>query len=260
MVRVLVVDDEPDIVLFLQVNLELNGHEVITAADGEQAMQAVERERPDAMILDVMMPHLDGWGVLGRLKAHADAAIRTIPVVMLTALDTDHDQARGGIEGAVLYLTKPLAPDDLLIALDSVLAGPPEPEQRKSAQQKGLASLARIERSTAGGDAPSGPRLRLSRLEHTRAAAPAAEVGAAAEVRTVQGELTSKQRELLEALVVAPSVSAAATELGMSRSNVYASLRRVGRKLGISDVTELLKLLRAGGLDPALANAAESDR
>jgi DNA-binding response OmpR family regulator len=211
------------------------------------------------MILDVMMPHLDGWGVLGRLKAHADVAIRTIPVVMLTALDTDHDQARGGIEGAVLYLTKPLAPDDLVTALDSVLAGPPEPEQRKTAQQKGLASLARIERSTAGGDAPSGPRLRLSRLEHTRAAAPAAEVDAAAEVPTVQGELTSKQRELLETLVVAPSVSAAAAELGMSRSNVYASLRRVGRKLGISDVSELLKLLRAGGLDPALASAAESD-
>jgi DNA-binding response OmpR family regulator len=259
MARVLVVDDEPDIVLFTQVNLELNGHEVITAADGEQAMEAVERDRPDAMILDVMMPHLDGWGVLGRLKAHPDVAIRTIPVVMLTALDTDHDHARGGIEGAVLYLTKPLSPDELVDALDSVLAGPPEPEQRKSAQQKGLASLARIERNAAGGDAPSGPRLRLSRLEHTRAATPNAEVGAATEMPTVQGELTTKQRELLETLVAAPSVSAAASELGMSRSNVYASLRRVGRKLGISDVSELLKLLRSGGLDPALSSAAEPD-
>ena len=98
---------------------------------------------------------------------------------MLTALDTDHDQARGGIEGAVRYLTKPLAPDDLVDALDEVLAGPPEPEQRKAAQQKGLASLARIERNAAGGDAPSGPQPRLSRLEHTRTAAPAAEVVAA---------------------------------------------------------------------------------
>ena len=259
MARVLVVDDEPDIVLFTQVNLELNGHEVITAADGEQAMAAVEAERPDAMILDVMMPHLDGWGVLERLKAHDDAAIRTIPVVMLTALGTDHDQARGGIEGAVRYLTKPLTPDDLVAALESVLAGPPEPEQRKSAQQKGLVSLARIERKDAGGDAPSGPRMRLSRLEHTRSATPAAEVSPPADAPTVHGELTTKQRELLETLAASPSVSAAAAELGMSRSNVYASLRRVGRKLGISDLSELLKLLRSGGLDPALSSTAEPD-
>jgi DNA-binding response OmpR family regulator len=124
MARVLVVDDEPDIVLFAQVNLELHGHEVRTAPDGEAALEAVEAEKPDALILDVMMPHLDGWGVIERLKAHADPDIRTIPVVMLTALDTDQDQARGGIEGAVRYLTKPLAPDDLVRALEDVLARP----------------------------------------------------------------------------------------------------------------------------------------
>jgi DNA-binding response OmpR family regulator len=253
MARVLVVDDEPDIVMFAQVNLELSGHEVHTAADGEQALAAVEAEHPDAMILDVMMPKLDGWGVLKRLKAHDDPEIRTIPVVMLTALDTDHDQARGGIEGAVRYLTKPLAPEDLVAALAEVLAGSPEPEQRKAAQQKGLASLARIDRTAAGGDAPpSGPRPRLSRLEHARSSMPAAEVSPTSDIPTVEGELTAKQRELLTALVSAPSVSAAATALGMSRSNVYASLRRVGRKVGIADVSELLRLLRDGSLDRAL--------
>ena len=161
---------------------------------------------------------------------------------MLTALGTDHDQARGGIEGAVRYLTKPIAPGDLVNALNEVLAGPPEPEQRKSAQQKGLTSLARIERNAAGGDAPSGPQPRLSRLEHARTPAPVADVVPAAEAAALVGELTPKQRELLEALIAAPSVSAAATELGMSRSNVYASLRRVGRKVGVSDVSELLRL------------------
>ena len=231
MARVLVVDDEPDIVLFVQVNLELNGHEVRTAADGEQALAAVEAERPDAMLLDVMMPNLDGWGVLERLKAHGDPEIRTIPVVMLTALDTDHDQARGGIEGAVRYLTKPFAPDDLVAAVDEVLAGPPEPEQRKAAQQRGLASLARIERNAAGGDAPSGPRLRLSRLEHT----PAAPLSrAAAPADRAAGRRGRAHHEAARAprprCASAPSVSAAATELGMSRSNVYASLRRVGRE------------------------------
>jgi DNA-binding response OmpR family regulator len=252
MATVLVVDDEPDIVLFAQVNLELHGHTVRTAPDGEAALEAIEAARPDALVLDVMMPHLDGWGVLERLKAHDDPEIRTIPVVMLTALDTDHDQARGGIEGAVRYLTKPLAPDDLVQALEEVLAGPPEPEQRKSAQQKGLASLARIERNAAGGDAPEGPQPRLSRLEHARSSAPPAEVVPTVDTSAVEGELTPKQRELLTALIAAPSVSAAASDLGMSRSNVYASLRRVGRKLGVSDVSELLRLLRDGSLDRAL--------
>jgi DNA-binding response OmpR family regulator len=248
---VLVVDDEPDIVLFVQVNLELHGYEVRTATDGEEALAAVEAERPDALVLDVMMPRLDGWGVLEQLKAHDDVEVRTIPVVMLTALDTDQDQARGGIEGAVRYLTKPLAPDELVDAVADVLGGPPEPEQRKAAQQKGLASIARIERNAAGGDAPTGPRPRFSRLEHARSAAPAPEAPAA-ETQTVDGELTDKQRELLRALLDASSVSAAAEALGMSRSNVYASLRRIGRKLGVADVSELLRLLRDGSLARAL--------
>ena len=251
MAKVLVVDDEPDIVLFLQVNLELSGHEVCIAADGRAALEAVVSERPDVVVLDVMMPHLDGWAVLEGLKTHADPSIRTIPVVMLTALDTDQDQARGGIEGAVRYLTKPLAPDDLLDAIESVLGGPPEPEQRKAAQQQGLTSLARIQRNAAGGAAPSGSPSRLSRLERPRGARPP---DAAPEVSSqpIQGELTAKQRELLTALQVAPSVSAAAATLGMSRSNVYASLRRIGRKLGITDVSELIRRLRKGDLAATL--------
>jgi DNA-binding NarL/FixJ family response regulator len=68
----------------------------------------------------------------------------------------------------------------------------------------------------------------------------------------LDGDLTAKQRALLEALVVAPSVSAAAASLSMSRSNVYASLRRVGRKIGVNDVSEVLRLLRAGRLTPVL--------
>jgi DNA-binding NarL/FixJ family response regulator len=70
----------------------------------------------------------------------------------------------------------------------------------------------------------------------------------------VSAELTSKQRELLQALVDAPSVSAAATALGVSRSNVYASLRRVGRKVGVGDVSELLRTLRGGGLASLLSS------
>jgi len=252
MANVLIVDDEPDIVLFVQVNLEMSGHQVRTAADGVAALAAVQDERPDVVILDVMMPHLDGWGVLDRLKADPDVAVRTIPVLMLTALGTDQDQARGGIEGAVRYLTKPISPDDLMAAVDDVLGGPPEPEQRKAAQQRGLTSLARMERNAAGGAAPAaGTQPRLSRLEHPRAASTPASTSRDVPP-VIDGELTAKQRELLEALLTASSVSAAALELGMSRSNIYASLRRIGRKLGVADVSDLLHLLRNGDLAAVL--------
>jgi CheY-like chemotaxis protein len=254
MAKVLVVDDEPDIVLFAQVSLERHGHEVCTAADGVAALAAVHDDHPDAIILDVMMPDLDGWSVLEVLKRDADEAVRTIPVLMLTALDTDHDRARGGIEGAVRHLTKPVTPDDLLQALDDVLNGPPEPEQRRAAQHQGLAGLARIERHAAGGAPPLGGGPRLSRLEHPPPPRSSPAPVATHAQAPVSAELTSKQRELLQALVDAPSVSAAATALGVSRSNVYASLRRVGRKVGVGDVSELLRTLRGGGLASLLSS------
>lgn len=257
MASVLVVDDEPDIVLFLQVNLEQQGHSVRSAADGVAALAAIEVERPDAVILDVRMPELDGWSVLTHLKCHADEAIRTVPVLMLTALGTDQDRARGGIEGAVRYLTKPIAPDDLIAALDDVLSGPPEPEQRKAAQQRGLVGLARLERTAAGGEEPGtvGPRLsRLERAPDGRSRSAGSAFLAPSDDVTSRADLTAKQIELLQALVGAPSVSSAASSLGMSRSNVYASLRRVGRKIGITDVSDLLRALRRGDLSTLLGS------
>ena len=248
MATVLIVDDEPDILLFVRINLEMAGHEVLTAADGEEALVAVHEHHPDAVVLDVMMPNLDGWAVLERLKADADDLIRTIPVVMLTALGTDQDQVRGGIEGAVEYLPKPVAPDALIDAVEDAIAGDPEPVKRKAAQQRALERLARMEGGTS--TVAAGPRPRLGRLERprTQLAAPDAHLDVPASL----AELTDKQRDLLRALEAAPSVSDAAEALGMSRSNIYASLRRVGRKLGISDVSELLRRLRAGELAAVL--------
>lgn len=250
MATVLIVDDEPDIVLFVRVNMEMDGHRVLTAGDGEAALVAVAEHHPDVVILDVMMPKLDGWAVLERLKADDDLLVRTIPVVMLTALGTDEDQARGGIEGAVRYLAKPVTPDALLEAVQDVLDGDPEPVQRKAAQQRALERLARMQRGASGAPiSSSDPRPRLGRLERApSAAAPVTPPRAAAAVADL-GSLTTKQRSLLGTLRRTPSVSAAAEELAMSRSNIYASLRRIGRKLGIDDVSDLLHRLRGGELD-----------
>jgi CheY-like chemotaxis protein len=129
--RVLVVDDEPDVLLLCRVNLEFEGYEVMEAADGVEAMSRVRERRPDVILLDVMMPRMDGWQVLTELKA--DDQLADIPVVMLTAKVQDQDQIRGWSSGASEYITKPFSPLSLSQVLDDVLAdGPDEEERRRS--------------------------------------------------------------------------------------------------------------------------------
>jgi hypothetical protein len=121
-----------------------------------------------------------------------------------------------------------------------------------AAQRRKLVTLARLERQAAGQDPPPDPQVRLSNLEHPRPRVARAAVATADPMVSFHVELTTKQSELLGALLAAPSVSAAAASLGMSRSNVYAGLRRIGRNAGVTDVSELLRLLRAGRLAPAM--------
>jgi twitching motility two-component system response regulator PilH len=244
MATVLVVEDEPDLRLFAQINLERAEHRVLTAADGHEGLAIAEREVPDVVLLDVVMPGLDGWEVLRRIKASPDAAVRTVPVVMMTALGGDRDQVQGGVEGAIRYLVKPVPPGDLLDAVRDVVDGAAEPVRRRKVQTESLERLARIEAGGVGAD--GGPRPRLTRLERHRPRQDAAPPAAPAEPPAPQ--LTVRQYELLRVLRDAPSVTAAAATLSMSRSNIYASLRRIGRKLGTADVTELLRMLRSGEL------------
>ena len=174
MATVLVVDDEADIVLLGRLNLEMDGYHVVTAGDGIEALALVESERPDVVVLDLMMPGLDGWGVLERLKTHPDEDVRTIPVLLLTALSGPMDRVRGGIEGAVRYLVKPFDPDDLRRAVSEALEGEPEPVQRRRAQALALESLARLEGNRPAESTPdSTPRPHLTRLEHRRSGASA---------------------------------------------------------------------------------------
>jgi DNA-binding response OmpR family regulator len=115
--RVLIVDDEPDILLMLRVNLEAEGYETSLAGDGETALRRIDEERPDAVLLDVMMPVMDGWGVLARL-ASADPRPR---ILVLSAKSGDRDLARAYELGADQYVTKPFDPDDLIATLEELL-------------------------------------------------------------------------------------------------------------------------------------------
>jgi DNA-binding response OmpR family regulator len=247
MSMVLAVDDDADVLQLIRTVLELEGHTVLTATDGASALDRVREEHPDVVVLDVMMPGLDGFGVLAELKGDEDPGVSTIPVVMLTALADDQDRVRGGIEGALHYLTKPFVVDELVDAVADTLGGQPEPERRRRVQRDALERLAQLEKGDVGSDGPLAVRPRLTRLE--RAPSPTDAVVPGRSLRQRVAALSPKQRELLTQLRTSRSVSDAAGELGVSRSNVYASLHRIARKLGSESVEDLLALVRSGELD-----------
>lgn len=110
--RVLVADDEHDIADLLALNLEMHGFDVQTVYDGEAARDAVIRTLPDLIVLDLMMPKMDGLEVVTALKAHRRTS--EIPIVMLTAKASDSDVWAGWQAGADYYMTKPFDFDELL--------------------------------------------------------------------------------------------------------------------------------------------------
>ena len=110
--KILAVDDERHIVRLVEVNLQRAGYEVVTAYDGREALEKVKSENPDLVVLDVMMPYMDGFEVLKNLKS--DPATAEIPVIMLTAKAQDADVFRGWQSGVDCYLTKPFNPMELL--------------------------------------------------------------------------------------------------------------------------------------------------
>jgi DNA-binding response OmpR family regulator len=111
MAKVLVIDDEAPIRLLCRVNLEAEGMEVSEAEDGARGLELAREERPDVILLDVMMPGLDGWEVLQRLLD--DDRTKEIPIVFLTARAELRDRARGLELGGVDYVTKPFNPVEL---------------------------------------------------------------------------------------------------------------------------------------------------
>ena len=116
---ILVVDDDPVIQKLLAVNFEMEGYRVFTAGDGEEALACVGAEHPDVIVLDVMMPKIDGIEVVRRMKA--DPATAPVPVLLLSARAQAKDVAEGLDAGADGYMTKPFDPVDLLERVASLL-------------------------------------------------------------------------------------------------------------------------------------------
>ncbi|MCA9887469.1 MAG: response regulator transcription factor [Anaerolineae bacterium] len=114
--RVLVVDDEPRMIGFIRMNLELEGHQVIEAHNGIEALDAIRTQLPDVVLLDVMMPELDGFETLRMLREFS-----TVPVIMLTAKGDENDKVYGLELGADDYVTKPFGPRELSSRIKAVL-------------------------------------------------------------------------------------------------------------------------------------------
>ena len=117
--KVLVVDDEIYIVHILDFSLGMEGYEVLTALDGEQALEKAKAEHPDLIVLDIMMPKLDGYETCKHLKA--DPETRNIPVILLSAKGRNIDQKVGFEVGADDYITKPFSPRKLVERINTIL-------------------------------------------------------------------------------------------------------------------------------------------
>ena len=119
--RILIVEDDPDALLMLRVNLEMVGFETSLAADGGTATRRAAAERPDVVLLDLMLPVLDGWAVLAELGSAPDAP----PVVVCSARAMPRDRRRAHEMGAAAFVAKPFNVDDLIESLRTVLTAAP---------------------------------------------------------------------------------------------------------------------------------------
>ncbi|HWE94952.1 MAG TPA: response regulator transcription factor [Tepidisphaeraceae bacterium] len=124
---ILVIDDEKDLIDLVRYNLEKEGYDVIAASDGQAGLDVATRHRPDLVVLDLMMPGIDGLQICQRLRA--DQKVGRIPVIMLTAKATEADRIVGLELGADDYITKPFSPREVVARVKAVL-------RRASAQQE----------------------------------------------------------------------------------------------------------------------------
>ncbi|HET9343221.1 MAG TPA: response regulator [Candidatus Eremiobacteraceae bacterium] len=118
--RVVIADDDPDIRRLVEMTVTNAGCDVTVASDGEEALECVRESKPDLVILDVLMPRMDGWEVARALKS--DPATAEVPVMFLTSRGQEHDVLEGFDSGAVDYMVKPFSPRELQVRVRAVLA------------------------------------------------------------------------------------------------------------------------------------------
>lgn len=134
-ITILIVEDEADILNLLKYNFQSEGYEALTAKDGEQALEIVERQKPDVLLLDIMLPGMDGIEVCKTLKAKSET--RDIPVVMLTAKGEEEDRISGFELGIDDYVVKPFSPRELILRVGAVLRRSKNPPKHDDVWEHG---------------------------------------------------------------------------------------------------------------------------
>ncbi len=144
MIRILVVDDDPLVTRLVKINLEMNDYRVEEAWDGDVALKALKKDPPDLLILDLMMPRVDGWDILKAVRN--DPQLKNLPIIILTAKVHDEDLIRGWEMGADDYITKPFNPIRLSDHVRAVLDTTPDErlERRKTELAKLIPSMKRM--------------------------------------------------------------------------------------------------------------------
>ena len=144
--KILVVDDDPTMVKLINVNLKLNNYAVMEAVSGEQALEIVSKDPLDLVVLDIMMPGVDGWEVLRRIRS--DTGTEELPVILVTAKTQDSDVIRGWELGADEYVIKPFNPLLLVEVIKMVLDRSYEERlERRKKQKEKLEVLRSLSRS-----------------------------------------------------------------------------------------------------------------
>lgn len=119
MKKILIADDRYEVVELVKATLEGEDYQVIDASDGREALEKIKREKPDLVLLDIIMPKMDGFEVLSEVKK--DPRTKDIPIIMLTAKGQKVDKEKGKRLGALDYIVKPFSPSRLLIKIEEVL-------------------------------------------------------------------------------------------------------------------------------------------
>jgi CheY-like chemotaxis protein len=118
---VLIADDEPNVVELIKISLQEEGYNTKVAVDGEEALAKAKEIKPDLLLLDVMMPKIDGYTVLKTLKSDPDLFIQKIPVIIISARKMEEDKRKGLDLGAVNYITKPFKVKELLSEIARII-------------------------------------------------------------------------------------------------------------------------------------------
>lgn len=118
--KILVVDDEPHLLLLMEARLKASGYEVLTATDGQTALEMAKKQNPDLMILDLMLPKMDGYKVCALLKK--DMRYSRIPIILFSARAQQEDMKMGEEAGADAYITKPFEPKRLLAKMEELIS------------------------------------------------------------------------------------------------------------------------------------------